>query len=708
MNTSQTSQTIQNKFKKFFRGRPEDLSWERPALLVLLIVTAIMYIVGLGNSGWANSYYSAAVQAATKSWKAFFFGSYDAGNIITVDKPPMSLWVMDLSAKIFGVNTWSILVPQALEGVACVWVIYITVRRWFSPRAALIAGVVLATTPIAALMFRFNNPDALLVLLLTASAYFVTRALEDGKTKWLIWASILIGFAFLTKMIAAYLVIPGFVVVYLLFATVPMRRRLVQIIISAIIVIISSGWWVAIVELIPTSARPYIASSENNSVLNLIFGYNGLGRITGKEGGMHGGAKMPKGFEIPKGFEMPGGNHAPGGGMGGMFGQNGLTRLFQSNMGGQISWLIPAALILFCFAVWLLRRTWRTDRTVQALFMWATTLVVTGITFSLGSGIIHEYYTVALAPAVGALVGIGSDVLWRHREKLAARIGLAITTGITASWSFVLLNRTPTWFPWLRFVILIVGIVAAIIILFGLRLNRRLLVGATIASMVAGLIGPIAYTIQTVATPHTGTMPTAGPSIRDDRFGGQFGKNGKAGINSKNMPQGFNGMEGAPSNLSKGGASGNTETKVNKKVVQLLKQDASNYTWVAATVEAMSASPYVLATGESIMDIGGFSGSDPAPTLSEFKSYVKEGKIHYFIGRNFNGGFGNMGGMGGQKGGQKGGQNSNGQFSENEFPGGPMGSGSSQGSSITNWVEKNFISKEVGGITIYDLTQPKS
>jgi 4-amino-4-deoxy-L-arabinose transferase-like glycosyltransferase len=694
MNTSQTSQTTQNKFKKFFRGCPGDLSWERPALLVLLILTTISYIVGLDHSGWSNAYYSAAVQAATKSWKAFFFGSFDAGNLITVDKPPMSLWVMDLSARIFGVNSWSILVPQALEGVACVWVLYITIRHWFSPGAALIAGFVLATTPVAALMFRFNNPDALLVLLLTASAYFVTRALEDGKTKWLIWASILIGFGFLTKMIAAYLVIPGFVVVYLLFATVPMRRRLVQILISAIIVTIFSGWWVAIVELTPASDRPYIASSQNNSVLNLIFGYNGLGRITGKEAG------MPGGSEMPSRSEMPGGHDAPGGGMGGMFGQSGSTRLFQSDMGGQISWLIPAALILFSFAVWLLRRTWRTDRSVQALFMWAATLVVTGLTFSFGSGIIHQYYTVALAPAVGALVGIGSDVLWRHREELVARIGLAITTAITASWSFVLLNRTPTWFPWLRFAILTVGVVAAIIMLFGLRLNRRLLVGAAVASMVAVLTGPVAYTIQTVATPHTGSIPTAGPAISGDGFGGQFGKIGEAGMNPQNLTQGFNGMEGAPSDFSglpKGGALGNEEAKVNSEVVQLLKQDASNYTWVAATVGAMSASPYVLATGESIIDIGGFSGSDPAPKLSEFKSYVNERKIHYFIGRDIGGGVGKMRG-----------QDSNGQSPRGGFPGGPMGLGSSEGSSITDWVKNNFISKKAGGITIYDLTQLKS
>ncbi|MCM2532356.1 glycosyltransferase family 39 protein [Neobacillus pocheonensis] len=230
-------------------------------------MTAVAYIWGLGQSGWSNSFYSAAVQAGTKSWKAFFFGSIDASNFITVDKPPASLWMMELSARIFGFNSWSMLVPEALEGVVCVWILYMTIRRWFSARAALIAGTVLAMTPVAVLMFRFNNPDALLVLLLTASAYFFTRAVEDGKTKWLVWASVLIGFGFLTKMLAAFFIIPVFVLVYLLFAPVSVRRRLGQMVISAISVVVSAGWWVAIVQLIPAANRPYIGSSRKTAFL---------------------------------------------------------------------------------------------------------------------------------------------------------------------------------------------------------------------------------------------------------------------------------------------------------------------------------------------------------------------------------------------------------------------------------------------------------
>jgi len=215
------------------RGREEDAAWVRPSLLGLLGIAAFLYLWDLGASGWANAFYSAAVQAGSTSWKAFFFGSFDASNFITVDKSPAALWVMDLSARVFGVNAWSILVPQALEGVATVGFTYLTVRRWFSPAAGLIAGATVALTPVAALMFRFDNPDALLVLLLTIATYATVRAIEAGKTKWLVLAATLVGFAFLTKMLQAFLVVPAFGLVYLVAAPVSLRRRIAQLAIAA-------------------------------------------------------------------------------------------------------------------------------------------------------------------------------------------------------------------------------------------------------------------------------------------------------------------------------------------------------------------------------------------------------------------------------------------------------------------------------------------
>ena len=263
--------------------------WERPALLGLLALTAFLYLINLSRNGWANDFYAAAVEAGTKSWKAFFFGSFDSSSFITVDKTPASLWVMELSGRIFGVNSWSVLVPQALEGVACVGVLYAAVRRWFGPAAGLIAGLTLALTPVAALMFRFNNPDALLVLLLTAAAYMMVRALENGRSRWLVFAGLLLGFAFLAKMMQAFLVVPGFAVAYLWAGPPKLGERIWQVLLAGAAIIVGGGWWVAIAELVPAADRPYFGGSTNNNILQLAIGYNGLGRLTGSETGSIGG-----------------------------------------------------------------------------------------------------------------------------------------------------------------------------------------------------------------------------------------------------------------------------------------------------------------------------------------------------------------------------------------------------------------------------------
>ncbi len=306
-----------------------------PALLGLLLATALLYLYNLSASGYANSFYSAAAQAGSTSWKAFFFGSLDAGNAITVDKPPAALWPMALSVRIFGLHSWTILAPEVVMGVLTVAVVYAAVRRRFSPAAGLISGAVLALTPVAALMFRFNNPDALLALLMALTVHFVLRALEDGRTKWLVWAGVAVGFAFLTKTLQAFLILPALALVYGVCAPVRLRKRLVQLALATVALVVSGGWWVAIVELWPAASRPYIGGSQNNSFLELTFGYNGFGRINGDETGSVGGM---------------------GGGGGGQWGTTGWDRMFNSEIGGQISWLLPAALILFVAGLVLTRK----------------------------------------------------------------------------------------------------------------------------------------------------------------------------------------------------------------------------------------------------------------------------------------------------------------------------------------------------------------
>jgi 4-amino-4-deoxy-L-arabinose transferase-like glycosyltransferase len=648
------------RVNRFVRGRPDDPTWVRPALLGLLTATAVLYIWGLGASGWANSFYSAAVQAGTKSWKAFFFGSSDAANFITVDKPPASLWVMELSARIFGLNAWSILVPEALAGVATVGVVYAAVRRWFTAGAALIAGVIVALTPVAVLMFRFNNPDALLVLLLMAGAYAMLRAVESASTRWLLLAWSLVGFGFLTKMLQALLVLPAFALAYVIAAPTGLGRRIRQLVTAGGVFIASAGWWVAIVELWPKSSRPYIGGSQTNSVLELVFGYNGFGRLTGNESGSVGG-----------------------GGRGtGQWGPTGLLRMFNSEFGGQISWLMPAALLLLVAGLVYRGRAPRTDRTRAALILWGGWLVVTALVFSLGKGIIHPYYTVALAPAVGALIGVGAATMWRRRQLTAARGVLSATLAVTAIWSYVLLSRTPTWIPQLRLVVLFGGLALATVLLVRPRWRGRSAVAMVVAAVAIGVAGPAAYDIQTASRAESGAIPSAGPAVAGSRSGPGGGFAGPqqafGGATNRTPPQGFGGNNAAPGlgAATRGGnigglLNGSTPTAA---LVTVLDSNASDYTWVAAAIGSNQASGYQLATGDPVMAIGGFNGTDPSPTLAEFQQFVSEGRIHYFIAGGFGGGRG--------------------------------GTSSDTSSAISTWVASNFSSQTVGGVTLYDLTAP--
>jgi 4-amino-4-deoxy-L-arabinose transferase-like glycosyltransferase len=353
------------------------------------------------------------------------------GQSIMVDKPPASLWVTELAVRIFGLNPWSVLVPQALEGVAAVGVLFAAVRRSHGPAAGLLAGAVLALTPVAVLMFRFNNPDALLVLLLILGAYALVRALEAGRTGWLVAAAVFIGFGFLTKMMQAFLVVPGFALTYLLAAPVALRRRIGQLLAAGVALVVSSGWWVAIVELWPAADRPYVGGSQTNSVLELIFGYNGFGRLTGNEIGSVGRGGLAGG---------------PRGPAGGRNGGGGVRQLFDWSMGSQIAWLLPAALLFLLTLLWVGRRQPRTDRLRASMLLWGGWLLVTGAVLSYAQGIIHPYYTVALAPAIGALVGIGAVTLWQLRSRLLARAVLSAGLAGTAVWAFLLLDRAIHYF----------------------------------------------------------------------------------------------------------------------------------------------------------------------------------------------------------------------------------------------------------------------
>jgi 4-amino-4-deoxy-L-arabinose transferase-like glycosyltransferase len=673
--------TRQSRLRSLVRGQVGDPAWARPLLITLLGVTAIAYIIDLTASGYANSFYAAAVEAGTKSWKAFFFGSIDPSNFITVDKPPASLWVMELSGRVFGFSSASMLLPQVLEGVISVGLLAAAVKRWFGPGAGLLAGAALAVTPVAALMFRFNNPDALLVCLLVGSAYCLVRALEGASTRWLLGVGALIGFAFLAKMMQAFLVLPGFAFVYMVAAPVGVRRRTEQLLAGGSAMVLAGGWWVAIVALWPAGSRPMIDGSSDNSIINLILDYNGFGRLSGDTGGAN------------------------------FSGNTGPLRLFNDLMGGQASWLLPAAMVVLVGGLVWRWRAPRTDRLRAALLLWGSWLVVSGAVFSFGGGVIHTYYTVALAPAIAALVAIGASVVWQRREQPAARIGAAVVIAITAAWAIVLLHRSPSWETWITPLV----IVAAVIAIGGLtvpaQLRQRVGALTATAAVIACVAAPLAYTAQTIFTAHTGSTPSAGPTVTSATGGpggpGAFGGGGRA--------FGGGGSGGAP-----GGA------QVSGALLKALKSGSSNYRWVAATSGSQSAASLELASdGLPVMAIGGFSGQGGNLTLAQFKTYVKAGDIHYYIaGGGGADGFGGAGHFGGSlpggsvdsalgslfgdatgNSGAIGTGRPTGGFGGGR-PGGPGGGSSTQ--AITTWAKAHYKSVTIGGETVYDLTQAKT
>jgi 4-amino-4-deoxy-L-arabinose transferase-like glycosyltransferase len=647
------------RLHRLWRGRAEDSPLVRPALLGLLAATALLYLWGLGASGWANSFYAAAVQAGSESWKAFFFGSSDASGSITVDKTPMSLWPMSLSVRLFGLSSWSMLVPQALMGVASVGLLHATVRRTTGNAwAGLLAGAVLAITPVAVLMFRFNNPDALLTLLLIGSVHATIRAIESPEraVRWLVLGGSLVGLAFLTKMLQAFLVLPPLAAVYLLAARPSLSRRVLHLLAAFGSMVVAASWWIAIVELWPASSRPYIGGSQDNSILELTLGYNGFGRLNGNETGSVGG-----------------------GGNGGGWGETGLMRLFGSEIGGQIAWLLPAALALLVLGAWFQRRAGRSDRQLTGLVVWGGWLLVTGLTFSLMAGIFHAYYTVALAPAIAALVGIGAAVLWENRDSVVAGLGAAFVIAMTSVMSFVLLGRSADFLPWLRWAVLVVGLGSAFLVVLARLLPRRAVLAVAAGTLIAMLAGPAAYAVDTASTPHTGSIPTAGPSTGSGGFGGGPG-GGRMGGTPPTQGQAPGGTaQQAPAGGTGTGTQGSTGgllsgSESTHEINALLTQDADSYTWVAAAIGSNTASGYQLATQEPVMAIGGFNGSDPSPTLAQFKQHVADGEIHYFI----------AGGQGGGRGG--------------------MSATGSTSTEISTWVSETFTATTVDGVTMYDLS----
>ncbi len=602
------------------RGRADEAAWVRPAFFGVVAFAAVIYLWNLTVSGYANTYYSAAAVSASNSWSAFFFGSFDSANFITVDKPPLATMLMGLSVRLFGLSSVSIMLPEALAGAATVGILFLAVKRSFGPAAAVIAAVVMALTPAAVLMFRFNNPDALLTLLLVASAWALLRSLEHGSYRWMALAATLVGLAFLTKYLQAYLVLPGFALVFGFAANTTLRRRVVGLFLALAVVLLASGWWVLIVELIPAGSRPFIGGSTTGSPLDLIFGYDGLGRIFGSGG--------------PGGF----------GGGASFSGEVGLFRLFNDQFFGEIAWFMPLAIVCLVVGLWLRRWADRTDAGLSGYLLWGSWFAVTAVVFSYMSGVVHSYYAVALAPAIAALVGAGIVDLWSLRVRVwLGGLAVGVASLGTAWFGWQLLDRTPGFAT---------GVGPAAVVLAGLALlalviaslpqlreratMRRIAVVAASVGLSATLMAPAAYAVSTIGNAYGGGDPHPGPGTTDTGFGG-------GGFGGGNRAGGGNPAGGLPGDG--GGLGGNTSDSA---LLSYLVANQGSTTWIVAINSAQEAGSIELATGLPVMAMGGFTGSDPTPTLDQLKSYVASGKLRFVLASG--GGFGG-GGFGGGPGG---------------------------------------------------------
>jgi 4-amino-4-deoxy-L-arabinose transferase-like glycosyltransferase len=625
----------------------------RPELALLLVLAAVLYLWSLSKNGWANDYYSAAVRSMSSSWHNFLFASADPSGVMTVDKPPLALWVQALSVRVFGYSSLSMLVPQALMGVASVGLLYDLVRRRFGRAAGFAGGLALALTPITVAISRHNNPDALLVLCCVAALWCALRGLEDGRTRWLVLAGVCVGLGFETKMLVALVVVPGIALAYLLVAPRGRLRAVRRLLAGGAAMLVVGGAWPLLVALTPASDRPWISGTSDNSILSLIFEYNGVGRVDGQSGG-------------------PGG--APGGGGGGSVfgGEAGPLRLLNSALGGQAGWLLGFAL-LSALGLLVATRLRRRDARTGWLVAVGGAFLVTAVLFSAASGIFHPYYVSLLAPFAAALVGAGAAQLIASGTRARIFAALALAAGVASE--LAVLHDYPGQLSWLPPLLIAVCAVAALA-LVALGSRRARLVAAT-AAIAALLLAPSVWAVDTLGHATSSTFPEGGPANVQTAGGGMFGGRGAPGAfgaraggppaglgasgatgaappmmgsaspgaaaaPAQGAPSGFGlppgaavgavgrGGSGTRAGFGAGGFGGPMGGgQLSSQVLTYVKQHGGG---TIAVSSQTSASPAIIASGAKVAGIGGFSGRESSVSTAWLAQRVRSGAIRWVLG----------------------------------------------------------------------------
>lgn len=581
--------------RKFFRavarGNLQDPPWERAVLLIILALNTLMNFWNLAINGWGNYFYAAAVQSGTRDLKAAFFGSSDWGNSITVDKPPLSLWVMETFGRIFGFTPTSILAPQAIMGVMSTLLVYAIVRRQFSAVAALVAACTFFTTPIVVLMSRYNNPDPLMLLLMLLAVYLMQVAIASNRTKYLVWTAVALGLAFMTKQLQGLLVLPSLGIAYLCWFQAPWRKKFGQVLTAAAVLVVTGGLWMAVVDLVPSNLRPYVGGSPTNSVLELTLAYNGVERVIQAEDDTSVNL-------IPQQFRQ-------------VNSDAGLARLLNPNYGQEIGWLLACGIVCTIAIVALWKLLPIVPETRATAFLATSWFVGTYFVLCFMGDQIHTYYTAALAPPLSLVLGVGVDMYAKHRRSsviVRSTAAFAVLIGTASSW--LLLNSVVGWPDWLPTAVLAVGTVAASMLAI-VAPNRTLLSVGGLAAVTALLIGPVVTSMHNVAVPHNGSNPVSGMLTKNPGSINRF------------LDEMQHGKHEWAYNIAFG-------QRPNAGIVNRLSL-SSGCTWAAATYASQTAARLQIESNRAVMPIGGFAGTDPSPNLDEFIGRVEDGKICYFL-----------------------------------------------------------------------------
>lgn len=617
------------ELQRLWRGPAQDPSWERPALVFLLAFNAVLYSWNLSINGWANYFYSAAVQAGAIDAKAFFFGSSDWGNSITVDKPPLSLWIMGLSVRLLGFNPTAMLIPQVFMGVLTTLLVYLILKRCVSSMAALFGAVVYFTTPIVTLMSRYNNPDPLMLLLMVAAAWCVLRSIETGRGRFFIMAGALLGLAFMTKQLQGLLNVPALGLAFVLFSPQAWPKRLATTVGGITALLVTGGLWMTTVDLIPGDHRPYVGGSPSNSVLQLTFAYNGVDRIISN-------GAMPEAMQVPARFRT-------------VDSDAGLLRLLNANYNQEASWLLISALL----GIGLLAIHWRSlsrSGTIRPLALLSGAWLFTAFfLLSFMGEQIHTYYTAALGPPLALVLGLTLNTLISKRNSLLTRLGGAVIAIVALLTAWLVLGSAE-WPNWIPPIVLGVGLAAVAVLVVkppAIRIER----GAAALLAIAMLIGPVITSVTNVTVGFNGSNPLSG-------------------VLSKNPAS----ISHLMASLRKGELAWGHDIAFGRtpdpKVVETLAS-TSDCTWAAATYASQTAARLQLESSRAVMPLGGFSGSDPTPTLESFKEKVGAGEICFFIQQE--------------------------AFLEVQAT-------DSESTAISSWVEENFSSEVLDNTTVFRLT----